>query len=305
MLRRRLQKKCIETLIPAQRSIPGTFESGDASSKHIHCLLSGKAVCHLARKARNGSDISPIELNELLILGRKKTDDSELTESESQHLDDILVDAVRDGMVEEKCQRNACSYCGELRIFATSALVKSLVESKVRNDSKLETKEYLEKETALSVDSVLKNLEAEDSNIANSSGIALVAGNIYLRKAIHDALGGQRQYGISTPSGSNLILLFSSVSGAMYGYNDGWRKDGMYSYTGGGQEGDMNLSRGNQAVVDSERNGKEIHFFEHVGSGKVRYEGRMQYYYHYFREQDFAGRKRKTVVFKLKPFVGT
>jgi len=52
--------------------------------------------------------------------------------------------------------------------------------------------------------------------------IDLVPGSAYRRSDLHDALGGQRQGGISTPARYPVILLFSSHRGAEFGYEDGW-----------------------------------------------------------------------------------
>ena len=63
---------------------------------------------------------------------------------------------------------------------------------------------------------------------------------IYKRTDIHDKVGGQRQGGISTPSNSPFILLFTSEAGGNYGYQDGWNEESQFLYTGEGQVGDMN-----------------------------------------------------------------
>lgn len=52
------------------------------------------------------------------------------------------------------------------------------------------------------------------------------------RQEIHRLFGGQRQGGISTPVGHAVVLLFSNTRGHAYGYQDGWREDGFYHYTG-------------------------------------------------------------------------
>jgi 5-methylcytosine-specific restriction enzyme A len=78
----------------------------------------------------------------------------------------------------------------------------------------------------------------------------LKPGNTYQRSSIHDELGGQRQYGISTPHKFNVVLLFTGLSGKEHGYHDGWRDDGVFLYSGEGQTGDMTFTRGNAEILD-------------------------------------------------------
>ena len=60
-------------------------------------------------------------------------------------------------------------------------------------------------------------------------------GQTYHRqKDIHDAYGGQRQGGISTPSGHPYVFLFTGDSGTQYGSRDEFRPDGTFWYTGEG-----------------------------------------------------------------------
>ena len=66
---------------------------------------------------------------------------------------------------------------------------------------------------------------------------------------IHEIYGGQRQGGISTPSGHPLIFIFTGESGETYGYRDEFRPDGTFWYTGEGQTGDMEMIRGKWKAV--------------------------------------------------------
>jgi hypothetical protein len=60
---------------------------------------------------------------------------------------------------------------------------------------------------------------------------------IYPRGALHDAFGGQRQGGISTPRRFAIVMLFSGDEGAQYGYGDEWSEDGrIFRCTGGRQQ---------------------------------------------------------------------
>ena len=100
-----------------------------------------------------------------------------------------------------------------------------------------------------------------------------IQGHVYRRRDLHDQYGGQRQGGISTPSQHQLILLFTGESGEQHGYADGWSADGLFLYTGEGQQGDMAFIRGNAAIRDHIDNGKDLHLFAQVKKGYVRYLG--------------------------------
>jgi hypothetical protein len=110
------------------------------------------------------------------------------------------------------------------------------------------------------------------------------------------------QGGISTPSHHDIILLFTSHTGQKYGYKDGWSPDGVFLYTGEGQIGDMTFTRGNRAIKDHLGLKKELHLFEYVKSGYVRYIGQMMYRGFQYREAtDINGNQRKVIVFELTP----
>ena len=73
---------------------------------------------------------------------------------------------------------------------------------------------------------------------------------LYKRSLIHDEFGGNRQGGISPSAKVPYIFIFSGKSGAQYGYEDGWDNHNIFSYTGEGQEGDMQFIKGNLALKD-------------------------------------------------------
>lgn len=93
---------------------------------------------------------------------------------------------------------------------------------------------------------------------------------------IHARFGGQRQGGISTPTQHPYVFIFTGKSGKQHGYEDGWQDDGVFLYTGEGQVGDMQFTRGNAAIRDHDANGKELLLFEALGKSKpVRFLGRF------------------------------
>lgn len=135
---------------------------------------------------------------------------------------------------------------------------------------------------------------------------ALRPGDKVRRRAIHAAYGGQWQGGIATPTAIPDILIFTSLkSGADFGYDrfEGLREDGSYAYTGEGQSGDQQFSRGNKAIRDSARNGRAIRLFrtegvfaEYVGSfttGTPTYELKVI--------PDKDGHPRRGIIFNLVP----
>ncbi|MEX0372110.1 HNH endonuclease [Spiribacter roseus] len=100
-----------------------------------------------------------------------------------------------------------------------------------------------------------------------------IEGQVYKRRDIHDRYGGQRQGGISTPSGHPMIFLFTGQSGTRHGYGDGW-SDGVFEYFGQGQYGDMSFSRGNEAIRSHLANGRDLLLFEKLDhQGMVRFQG--------------------------------
>lgn len=129
-----------------------------------------------------------------------------------------------------------------------------------------------------------------------------VPGQIIRRRDLHSQYGGQGQGGISTPTNHPFIMLFTGESGLSHGYEDGWTETGIFLYSGEGQLGDMSFVRGNRALRDHLQDGKDVHLFEYVGSGLVRYVGQMIVTGYDERSGlDGAGNQRHTIVFELVP----
>lgn len=126
-------------------------------------------------------------------------------------------------------------------------------------------------------------------------------GSVYRRQDLHDEVGGQRQYGISTPQKYDVIFLFTGQSGKEHGYHDGWRDDGVFLYSGEGQSGDMTFTRGNAHIRDHQQNGKELHLFEILGEGLVRYIDQMICIGYNILDEDAKGTSRKIIQFELIP----
>lgn len=127
-------------------------------------------------------------------------------------------------------------------------------------------------------------------------------GQAYSRqKDIHQVFDGQQQGGISTPAKHPYIFIFTGNSGKNYGYEDGWQDDDIFLYTGEGQIGDMHFTKGNLAIANHVKHGKEILLFENTGKGKpCIFKGRFSC--QSFDQQegvDRDGNTRKTIRFHL------
>lgn len=128
-------------------------------------------------------------------------------------------------------------------------------------------------------------------------------GVVYDRQRdIHNRFGGQRQYGISTPSGHALIFLFSGSSGMQHGYFDYYDEDGVFHYFGEGQRGDMRMVRGNRAVRDHLKSGRRLLVFKSLGGGRQRFVGEFLYESHDIvpGHPDSDGQPRNAIVFRLR-----
>ena len=120
------------------------------------------------------------------------------------------------------------------------------------------------------------------------------------QRDLHDRFGGNRQSGIAACASYPYVFLFSSPRGEDFGYRDGWFGPHEYSYTGEGQSGDMEMARGNRAILEHEAAGRELHLFEKVGSGYYEYLGQFRYVGHEVRKgPDIDKQDRSQLVFRL------
>jgi 5-methylcytosine-specific restriction enzyme A len=120
---------------------------------------------------------------------------------------------------------------------------------------------------------------------------------------INDPFGGSRQSGISTSAQTPAIFLFTGDTGEQYGYRDAFDDAGVFSYTGEGQVGDMQLTKGNRAIVDHARDGRALHVFRSLGKARgQQYVGEFAYANHSVRRgPDREGNERDVIVFHLVP----
>lgn len=133
---------------------------------------------------------------------------------------------------------------------------------------------------------------------------SFVVGKIYDRwPGINVPYGGSRQNGISASSQTPAIFLFTGDSGGQYGYRDAFDADGVFSYTGEGQVGDMQITKGNLAITNHARDGRALHVFESLGKSRgQKYVGEFTYVNHSLqRGSDLKGNDRQLIVFHLVP----
>lgn len=121
------------------------------------------------------------------------------------------------------------------------------------------------------------------------------------REEIHKKFGGSWQSGISPSSTSPAIFLFTGDSGEQYGYRDGFDSEGVFSYTGQGQLGDMEFMSGNRAIRDHAQDGRALYLFEDTPTkGLKRYLGEFSLANYSIRQApDKAGTIRNVIVFHL------
>ena len=125
---------------------------------------------------------------------------------------------------------------------------------------------------------------------------------LYNRRGdIHAIYGGNWQSGICPSSKYPYIFIFSGKSGKQHGYEDGWDNPNVFSYTGEGQSGDMDFTRGNLALKDHLDNGKRVFLFESYSKGFVRFVCEVECFdIDYFETNDTSGTSRIGIKFFFK-----
>ncbi len=124
---------------------------------------------------------------------------------------------------------------------------------------------------------------------------------VYHRKWIHDQFGGNRQSGICPSREYPYIFIFSGSGGKQHGYKDQWENKDVFSYTGEGQSGDMEFTRGNLALKEHLNTGKRVFLFEYVKTGYVKFVSELEFYdTGYFETHDTEGKTRIGIKFFFK-----
>jgi hypothetical protein len=118
------------------------------------------------------------------------------------------------------------------------------------------------------------------------------------RRDIHALYGGNWQSGICPTKDFPYIFIFSGKSGKQHGYADRWDNANVYTYTGEGQKGDMEFTRGNLALYKHKENGKRVFLFESEGRGMVRFKCEVEVFdADYFETPDTSGQSRVGIKF--------
>lgn len=128
-------------------------------------------------------------------------------------------------------------------------------------------------------------------------------GQVYRRQSdIHDLFGGNRQSGICPSRKFPYIFIFSGKSGKQHGYEDGWDNPYVFTYTGEGQSGDMQFTRGNLALRDHLVNGNRVFLFESTDQrGFVKFVSEVESFdVDYFETHDTSGSTRVGIKFFFK-----
>ena len=121
------------------------------------------------------------------------------------------------------------------------------------------------------------------------------------RNDIHSIYGGNWQSGISPSANHPYIFIFSGKSGHQHGYEDGWDNPNVFTYTGEGQSGDMEFTRGNLALYDHLKNGKRVFLFESVSKGFVKFKCEVEVFdADYFETHDTSRSTRIGIKFFFK-----
>jgi 5-methylcytosine-specific restriction protein A len=80
-----------------------------------------------------------------------------------------------------------------------------------------------------------------------------------------------------------------------------WENENVFSYTGEGQSGNMEFTRGNLAIRDHVKNGKRVFLFEQTRKGYVQYISELTFFdCDYYPTYDTAGKDRIGIKFFFK-----
>ncbi len=121
---------------------------------------------------------------------------------------------------------------------------------------------------------------------------------LYRRSDIHDMYGGNRQSGICPSAKAPYIFIFTGSSGQQHGYKDEWLNEDVFSYTGEGQSGDMEFTKGNLALRDHLSIGKRVFLFEYIAKGTVKFISELSFLdCDFFETHDTSGDLRIGIKF--------
>ncbi|NNK09927.1 MAG: HNH endonuclease [Flavobacteriaceae bacterium] len=126
-------------------------------------------------------------------------------------------------------------------------------------------------------------------------------GIVYKRSTIHDQYGGNRQSGISPSAKHPYIFIFTGTEGKQYGYKDRWENNNVFSYTGEGQVGDMQFTKGNLALLEHHSSKKKVFLFKYISKGFVEFVSEVEAIdFDFFETKDRNGALRQGIKFFFK-----
>lgn len=126
-------------------------------------------------------------------------------------------------------------------------------------------------------------------------------GQKYKRSLIHDQYGGSRQSGICPSAKFPVIFIFTGAGGKQHGYKDQWENKNVFSYTGEGQVGHMQFTKGNLALKDHLVRDKKVYLFKYTAKGIVEFVSEMIFIdCDYFETHDRNGDLRIGIKFFFK-----
>ncbi len=99
------------------------------------------------------------------------------------------------------------------------------------------------------------------------------------------------------------IVLISSIDkeNGSFVYHDHWEENGDYIYSGEGQVGDMYMTRGNEAIKDAAKNGKDLYLFVKFSPAEYYFQGRFACVdIKYEDDEDRNGTMRREIKFRLR-----
>ena len=133
------------------------------------------------------------------------------------------------------------------------------------------------------------------------------------RKPILTYTQVEEQFGIKisgfgrgiNPTGSTVVLISSiGKANGNFVYHDKWTSDGHYIYSGEGKTGDQTMTKGNLAIKNAARDGKQLHLFVKFSPQEYYYQGIFELIdYTYENENDENGNTRKEYKFRLRKVV--
>ena len=104
------------------------------------------------------------------------------------------------------------------------------------------------------------------------------------------------------PTEKTVVLISAvKVESGSFVYHDRWTAEGEFIYSGEGARGDQTMTRGNLAIKDAAKDGKEIHLFVKFSPQEYYYQGIFELVdYTYEDDKDADGNIHKEYKFRFR-----